>query len=222
MYSNSRMKQRVLLVGGDAVDLLHRISTINLKTLNLGESVPGLILSPQGKIACFFKVLKKTPHELEIEFEDRFLELLDQFTFGERYEIRPLPSPNEDFSQESNRIQNLIPKLGNEFKNDETTNPLEVNLRSAIHDQKGCYPGQEVIEKVISLGSPARKLALVQGSHTSSLPAAIIDPQTNAEVGTLTSFHEGFGLAILRRTHVKEGLQFKTPSGSLTLLKVSP
>jgi folate-binding protein YgfZ len=157
------MKQRVLLKGKDGLDLLHRISTIDLKQPKSREKTQGLILNPQGKIRASFAITLLSNDTAEIEFEDAFLEALDQYTFSERYEIEKLTDAAPDSVSEQQRILSLTPKLGAEFKSDEATNPLEVNLKSAIHDQKGCYPGQEVVEKIISLGSPSRKLCLLEG-----------------------------------------------------------
>ena len=48
-----------------------------------------------------------------------------------------------------------------EFTNGVT--PLDVNALAGIVQQKGCYPGQEVIERTIAIGRPARKLVMVLG-----------------------------------------------------------
>jgi folate-binding protein YgfZ len=227
MYPNSRMKQRVLLTGNDAIDLLHRITTVNTKRLPLNEKTPSLILNPKGKILCFFELTRKDKDAIEVEFEENFLELLDQYTFGEKYEIEKLSSLGLSEPDESTRIRSMNPKLGHEFKADGETNPLEVNLRSAIHDNKGCYPGQEVIEKIISLGSPAKKLCLLEGdtSTITLLPAVLFDSTTGLEVGSITSVAANTALATIKRTHLKENQKFTTKTHSdealLTLIKIS-
>ncbi len=207
MYSKDTMKQRVLLKGQAGLELLHRISSADIASLAPGVPTQGLILNPQGKILSFFDAILIQHGELEIRFEDEFLAHLEHYTFAERYQIEPLPLLNEERTPESERIRALIPKEGFEFKPDGTTNPLEVNLKSAIADQKGCYPGQEVIEKIISLGSPARRLCLVRssgGRDEPETPAPVLDSE-GREAGTLTSTHQGEGLAILKRTHCKAG-----------------
>ncbi len=205
------MKQRILLTGKDGIDLLQRITTLDFKRLELGVAHPGLFLNAQGKILCHFTATKiDTKDTLEIEFENQFLELLDQYTFSERYEITKLPnSPETDsITLEKDRIQQRIPKEGNEFVADGQTNPLEINLQNAIHDQKGCYPGQEVIEKIIAIGSPSKRLCLVritdENFATVSLPLEL-------DFGKLTSFVSPFGLAIVRKTHTLPGTLLKSP-----------
>lgn len=221
MYSKTSMKQRVLLTGPDAIDLLHRISTVNTHTLNLNEKISALFLNPQGKILCFFQITLKSETAAEIEFDENFLEVLDQYTFSEKYSIENLPSNSDSSENEKARIESLIPHSGAEFKNNGETNPLEVNLRSAVHDNKGCYPGQEVIEKIISLGSPAKKLCLLSGSTTEALPTPLFDEASGNEIGTLTSASNGAALAIIKRTHLKENLSVKTKESTFTIQKVS-
>jgi folate-binding protein YgfZ len=230
MYSNSSMKQRILLKGRDGIDLLKRITTLDPSQLEMNSehlAVPGLILNPQGKIVSYFEIKKRDADTVEMIGTDALLALLDQYTFGEKYELGKNSVPEdetmlENFSSDLDRISKLTPKIAYEFLEDGSTNPLEVNLRHAIHDNKGCYPGQEVIEKIISLGSPPRKLCLLEllpgenraESHLEdALPRSILDSATGAEVGTLTSFSKNLGLAIVKRTHQKIGQTF-TLNGS--------
>ncbi len=222
MYSKTSMKQRVLLKGKDAIDLLHRISSVNLKKSETSPKMPALILNPQGKILSYFEIEVPTKDEAIIEFNDQFLELLDQYTFAERYEIVKLDPITESSNSEIDRIMKMIPKQGNEFLSNGEMNPLEVNLRSAVHDQKGCYPGQEVIEKIISLGSPAKKLCLLKtdDQDTPSLPATLKD-MDGLEAGTLTSYSNQFALGILKRMHLKEGSVLFADGIAFTVQKVS-
>jgi len=199
------MKQRILLTGKDGIDLLQRITTLDFQRIPEGKPQPGLILNPQGKILCYFEVEKKSiPDQIEVYFQDSFLELLDQYTFGERYKIEKLPHPESTPSIDAEliRIKSRSPKPGNEFTNKGESNPLEVNLNHAIHDQKGCYPGQEVIEKIIAIGSPSKQLCLVKSLNPSS---ENLELPMDLDFGKLTSFQSGYGLAVVRKTHTSPG-----------------
>jgi folate-binding protein YgfZ len=210
MYSKKAMKQRILLTGKDGIDLLQRITTLDFKRLTAGVVQSGLFLNAQGKILCHFTATRiANSDSLEIEFENQFLELLDQYTFSERYEISKLPvtSKPDSIEGEMDRIRHRIPKEGNEFLADGQTNPLEINLQTAIHDQKGCYPGQEVIEKIIAIGSPAKRLCLVQITDENKTPASL---PLELDFGKLTSFSSPFGLAIVRKTHTTPGTILKS------------
>jgi len=199
------MKQRILLTGKDGIDLLQRITTLDFKRISVGQQQPGLILNPKGKILCYFEVqITSSPDQVEISFNDSFLELLDQFTFGERYKIEKIAPIEfiETTDSEISRIKSKTPKLGWEFLNNGESNPLEINLMSAIHDQKGCYPGQEVIEKIIAIGAPAKNLCLVKCIDHS--PSDLVLP-LDLDFGTLTSYQSPYGLAIVRKTHSAPG-----------------
>jgi folate-binding protein YgfZ len=235
MYSKTLMKpkdlkQVALLIGADGHDLLSRITTLDLSRIPMGQRTFGLILNPMGKIRTSFWITPQSAANSILEFEDSFKSILDQFTFAETYELKPVETQAQpESTSEFERILSLQPKLGNEFHHDESTNPLEVNLRSAIHDQKGCYPGQEVIEKVISLGSPAKKLALVSSNQKPPLnaqPAPMLDIASEQAVGHLTSVAEHgdhwIGLAVLRKTHWGLGTLLKSGDQSWKVEKISP
>jgi folate-binding protein YgfZ len=57
---------------------------------------------------------------------------------------------------ESARIAALVPLCGHEVT--DAVNPLELGLTSAIHWDKGCYTGQEVISRIENRGKQGRYL----------------------------------------------------------------
>ena len=84
--------------------------------------------------------------------------------------------------------------------------PLEAQLDDAVHENKGCYPGQEVIERIRSMGQVPRKLALLGGKNQPpEVPAPIFSNGT--EAGVLTSaqldpFADGWvGLGFIKRIY---------------------
>jgi folate-binding protein YgfZ len=111
------------------------------------------------------------------------------------------------------RIEALTPAVDRELT--AQTVPLEAGLVDAIASNKGCYPGQEVIEKIISLGAPAKRLALIAGEGAMpTLPATLMNTAEPAtEVGQLTSIADtGSGwnaLGYVRKNYAKEGLSIR-------------
>jgi folate-binding Fe-S cluster repair protein YgfZ len=94
---------------------------------------------------------------------------------------------------------------------------------------KGCYPGQEVVEKTISLGQPAQRLCLIEGAGA---PPELRSPIMNladppAEVGKVTSAEStenGFiALGFVRKIQAKEGSELKIngTKGTVKIAKVS-
>lgn len=192
------------VVGPDAQDYLHRITTVDVKGMQLGGAQEGLILTPQGKTQAYFFITRTGGSEFLLEFdagvdgfwEKSLMERLNYFLFSEKLEIKQVSGecvwllgegwnvkghvlPESKFGVkwqsmwswdvagdeltwaelDKLRVEQGTAWWGKEIQPD--ANPLELNLRSAIADQKGCYPGQEVIEKIIAIGSPAKRLCLV-------------------------------------------------------------
>ena len=65
------------------------------------------------------------------------------------------------------------------------SSPLELDALDGLTDGKGCYPGQEVIERTICLGKPPRKLVSVAVEQAATPGTHLTDGDRN--VGTLTS-----------------------------------
>ncbi|MBY0472056.1 hypothetical protein K2X30_12895 [bacterium] len=135
------------------------------------------------------------------------------------------PAPASDWVRadldllESWRIAALRPRPG--FEIDAQSNPLELGLIDAVADQKGCYPGQEIIEKIVAIGAPARRLVQLQLSGPAQAGTELAD---GAGKLTSVSLKTGLALALVRKTQAQEGKQLQilgtTTSG--TVLKVAP
>jgi folate-binding protein YgfZ len=116
------------------------------------------------------------------------------------------------------RVLALGPRVDAEIT--DATIPLEIGLRSAVAENKGCYPGQEVIERITSLGAPPRRLALLTGKGSAPAPGSKIfsAAEPPAEVGEITSVarqEDGSiaALGLVRKIHAKEGLEVKWGTG---------
>lgn len=124
------------------------------------------------------------------------------------------------------RISSVRPKIDSELS--ENTIPLEVGLREAVSDNKGCYPGQEVIERIVSLGAPARRLGKLEGTGVLPLVGDSVTVD-GKEVGTVTSVCKTSGgfqaLAFVKKIHAKEGLEVtfsSQPASRAKLVVVTP
>jgi len=120
------------------------------------------------------------------------------------------------------RIKHLTPRI--DFEITTEVNPLELGLRSGIAENKGCYPGQEVIEKIISLGSPAKKLVLFSGKIKNQNPLPVkneelIDKTDLQSIGVITSIvshSNGFqGLALIKNSFLKKNKSNNISSAQL-------
>lgn len=67
----------------------------------------------------------------------------------------------EQADLEAYRLRAADPAVPSELSTN--TIPLEAKLEDAVHENKGCYPGQEVIERIRSMGQVPRQLARLRG-----------------------------------------------------------
>lgn len=301
------------LAGPDAQDFLHRITSVNVKSLQVGEGARGCLLTPQGKLVAYFTLWNYAPESYGFEFEAGTEEKwksalfagIDKYTFSEKMllsdvtkkqglhclwvfsdqtnetlgtaglaplktqaagdEIRFCHHGSQTFGKtwislwgkpeslklfasralatatsltyqqvESWRIRSLSPRVDHELS--ETIIPLEAGLSDAVASNKGCYPGQEVIEKIVSLGSPSKRLVLIEGPYDGTgeiqIHQKLMSTATPpAEIGELTSvFHENekfYALGLVRKIHAKENFPIQIHSQSRqdfsgTISRVAP
>jgi folate-binding protein YgfZ len=292
------------LFGPDARDFLHRLTTANVRELELGHGAPGCLLTAQGKLRAWFTLWNYGPDDFAFELDAgasgawkaRLLETIDQFHFGEKItiadvgvlecrwlfpesaselaqatgavlaphatlaldeEIRVCHHGEADFGRpwvtvwgrparlaqwldrvnpaaravaheqlEEWRIAALRPRVGAEIEGELV--PLEAGLVETISANKGCYPGQEVIEKIVSLGSPARRLVRLEG--TGDRPASGAPIQTAAtppgELGAVTSSFAREGgyvaLGFVRKLGATPGLEVRVGGAPAKIVAVSP
>lgn len=132
---------------------------------------------------------------------------------------------------EKSRIEAAQPRVG--FEIDENTIPLEVGLIHAIAQAKGCYPGQEVIERILSLGAPARRL--VQLELETIAPPTTPNIQKNdriftlpnqegapTEIGFITSLAYPKALGFIRKSHAKIGVEVRISGLNARITQVTP
>ena len=98
--------------------------------------------------------------------------------------------------------------------------PLDADLTDAIHTNKGCYPGQETIAKVINLGHPARKLVGIEWDSEDPPPAGSEITSDGKKAGVLTSStysprqDKAIGLAMVRWKYREAGTQVTGERGT--------
>jgi len=122
---------------------------------------------------------------------------------------------------EALRIEEGIARFGADMDGERL--PMEAALtRDAIHFQKGCYLGQEVVLRATVRGHIQKGLVLLELP-----PGAGAGTVLNAgdkEVGRVTSAAETsrgrLGLGYLRRAHWIEGERLQTPAGDAIVRRV--
>jgi aminomethyltransferase len=83
------------------------------------------------------------------------------------------------------RLENGRPRYGIDIT--ETTLPQETQVANAVHPSKGCYIGQEIVERVRSRGHVNKMIAALE-IQTAEPPAAGAKIEADGkEVGVITS-----------------------------------
>jgi folate-binding protein YgfZ len=120
------------------------------------------------------------------------------------------------------RIEAVRPRTDHEIT--EGASPLELGLIDAIASNKGCYPGQEVIEKIVSLGSPAKRLVRIEGAgNPPSLGPGSAPSNEAGQLTSVTRTENGYvGLAVVRKTHAKEGVELQFSGTTAKVTAVAP
>ncbi len=98
----------------------------------------------------------------------------------------------------------------------EAFNPFEVGLEQAVHLDKGCFTGQESLQRLITYSSVRRQLVVLLGSGaTPDCPSQIL--RETVDAGQLTSAAPSgagwTGLAVLRRAMLTQHAAFALADG---------
>lgn len=109
---------------------------------------------------------------------------------------------------ETMRIENFVPRYGCDIT--EHTLPQETQQMHALHFQKGCYLGQEIVERIRSRGHVNRLLMGFRIDGVSIPPAPgtklMLEGQAAGEVTSSAATTDAvFGLAYIRTQWAKSG-----------------
>lgn len=218
----------VELTGRDRLDFLHRLSSQFFRDLQAGDCRPAAFLNAQGQVLFYFYALEETEKTLLFVLPGQAEALrdhLERFHFSEaleynigtagRYvEVREggglrftpqNPGPREFMNLQQwkeSRIQHLEP-----ISEDCYGSPvllLETGLYSYFHPNKGCYPGQEVVERILMKGDVPRKAMVLSWQEPIAEGAPLSVFREGAKVGQLGKIIEtregNWGYAMVLRT----------------------
>ena len=144
---------------------------------------------------------------------DTFLGRAWSTIWGSVTDLQPLISQTTHSTEILAALSSARIQSGFAFPERELTsssNPLELGMTAWIAENKGCYPGQEVIERIISQGSPAKRLVRLEMSAptppSSPLTLSLLEPSGHKEVGKLTSAADNLALALVGKVFAKTGV----------------
>jgi len=124
---------------------------------------------------------------------------------------------------EPERIAHLYPRHGHEIS--DAFNPFEVGLAHEVHLAKGCFTGQEALQRLITYESVRRRPARIQlAGAMPALPSDVLakGDAPGERAGVLTSFDAGEGFAILRSAQLESGADFALDDGRVVEVIAAP
>ncbi|MDD9331182.1 MAG: folate-binding protein [Wolbachia sp.] len=159
-------------------------------------------ISELYKVGVFFNTeLMQSNDKSQIIFQDpRHISLGIRVIYKD--EIDEIKEPIGDFAEyELVRIQNLIPDGAKDMVQN-LSFPLQylVDHANGIDFNKGCYIGQEVVNRMRRQEILRRKLYLIEGDDILPSIGTKVMNDTNEEIGELRSSINNIGLALLRTT----------------------
>lgn len=210
-FIDQAARDRVTVSGGDAQSYLQSQIAQEIRDLSVGAARWTLILDPTGKIDVIARIQRTADDVFVLDtdagFGEAMLARVNRFKIRVDAETRlDLAAESAaDLEHEAARIAAGWPKMGSEIEPGSTIPATTGVVGVAVNFQKGCYPGQELVERMDSRGADApRQLRIVDLDADLDAAAALGSPVHDAdgnEVGSVTSVSSdgGIGLAFVKR-----------------------
>jgi folate-binding protein YgfZ len=194
----------VVVEGPDAMSYLQSQLSQDVRDLEVDGSTWTLVLEPTGKITSLARVRRTGDERFELDtdagYGSELLARLDRFKIRVKATTSLIKaSVDAPHRNESERIELGWPAMGHELIAGETIPQGTGLTRIAVSFTKGCYPGQELVERMDSRGAEAprtlRRLDVPAGSAQG-------DPVRDGdqEVGEITSVVSTRALGWVKRS----------------------
>jgi folate-binding protein YgfZ len=201
-------RDHVIVEGADAQTYLHSQVAQDLQALDVGSSTWTLVLEPTGKIESLARVARTSDDRFDFDTDAGYGEALaarlNRFKIRVQADVSVVAAaataPSDD--HEVARVAAGWPRMGFEIVPGETIPAVSGVVPVAVSFTKGCYPGQELVERMDSRGADAPKqLRIVDVAAEVGLGDPIV--VDGAEVGTVTSVSPtgDLALAMIKRGH---------------------
>lgn len=214
------------LVGRDVLSVLHRVTSNDLASLAEGASRATLFCDFRGRLLHRALVVRTADGAWLVTDSpgETLAAFVDAKVFREDVKLAegPVAVPasldrlaRDAFgADETARIAAGLPRFAHEIADD--FNPYEANLGGEVHLNKGCYTGQEALQRLVTYDSVRRRLARVSGVGETPAPQDVLAAAD--VVGRLTSAiasADGWrGLAIVRGATLDEGATLRLADGT--------
>jgi folate-binding protein YgfZ len=193
----------VVAAGADALTYLHSQLSQDLRALSVGDRSWSLVLEPTGKVVALVRVTRTGEDRFELDVDAGYgadlMARLQRFKIRVAVDLELHAASSGEDADEAARIALGWPAMGREIVPGQAIAAgLGLN-RIAVSFTKGCYPGQELVERMDSRAVEApRSLRRLRVPAGSAVGDAVYDG--DEPVGELTSVAGTSALALIKRT----------------------
>jgi tRNA-modifying protein YgfZ len=194
----------VVIEGADAATYLHSQASQDLRGMVVGDERWTFFLQPTGKVDVLARVTMVGDETFRLDTDPGFGPVLEarlnRFKIRVKATVRAVAESGDGNVDEDGRIAAAWPKMGVEIVPGETI-PAETGLTDvAVSYTKGCYPGQELVERMDSRGSTAPRHLTVLPRRDGDEPGLEV-VRDGEKIGTITSVGTTQVLAYVKRGH---------------------
>ena len=195
----------VVVDGPDAATYLQSQASQDLRGMVNGDARWTFFLRPTGRVDALARVTMLGDETFRLDTDRGFGPVLEARLNRFKIRVKATVTAEAEATGSADvdndaRIAAGWPLMGAEIVPGETI-PAEVGLDDvAISFTKGCYPGQELVERMDSRGSTAPRHLVVLPKLEGDAPGAAVS-QGGAPIGVITSVGATRVLAYLKRGH---------------------
>lgn len=193
----------VMVDGPDAATYLQSQASQDLRGMSAGESRWTFLLQPTGRVDVLARVTMIGEETFRLDTDRGCGPILEARLNRFKIRVKATVAAVDDeggsiTGSEDDRIAAGWPKMGAEIVPGETI-PAETGLADvAVSYTKGCYPGQELVERMDSRGSAAPHHLAVLPRRPDDAPGVAV-LRDGVEIGRITSVGTAQVLAYIKR-----------------------
>jgi folate-binding protein YgfZ len=199
-FIDDAARDRLTVEGDDALTYLQSQIAQEIRDMEVGETRWTLVLEPTGKVEVLARITRASETSFVLDTDAGFGEAME--TRINRFKIRVKAVSTLELADqiepsakhEAARVAAGWPRMGAEIFPGQTIPAVTGVVPLSVNFTKGCYPGQELVERMESRGADAPKsLRIIEVPEGTAVGATIDD---GAEV---TSVNGTTALAYVKR-----------------------
>jgi hypothetical protein len=195
----------VTVTGPDAGSYLQSQIAQEIRPMGVGDVRWTLVLEPSGRVNTLARITRTGDTTFELDTDAGFgaalKERLEKFKIRVDATVELLPADRSEPSveHEGRRIEAGWPRMGAEILPGETIPAATAVAPLAVDYAKGCYPGQELVERMDSRGADAPRTLRLVAVDDGAEPGDPIVDALGEEVGSVTSVSGSTALGYVKR-----------------------